>query len=227
MFVHGAAAESVELDGVGEEQVRRVAADEFDRLAHDLRSPLAVVLSFAEYLPDAEPQERERLCARILANTRRALEVLEEFGLLRDLRVGAAEMELEAEDLAGILAAATSAVAAQSVSGGQRMEVACSGTFILPCDRLKVLTALRGFVRHLVRRVARDSSLHLSLWAARGWVNIDIRLANLEHDVESDIETIEMELLRRVVDLHHGRVAMPREERSPLIRVSFPAAQPV
>ena len=198
--------------------------DEFDRLAHDLRSPLAVVLSYAEVLPEADEAERVRLCERLVANTRRALEVLEEFGLLRDLRAGGVELEAAMEDGAAIVGAAATAVAAQAVSGAERMDFACEGSFFLACDRLKLLTALRGVLRHLLRRVATASPLRLRMSRAGGWVNLELRLDGLDGRAGIDWGAAEMELLQRTAALHGGRVIVPGDTDCPTLRLSLPAA---
>jgi hypothetical protein len=200
-----------------------LAPDEFDRLAHDLRSPLAVVLSYAEVLPDAGDEERARLCERLVANTRRALEVLEEYGLLRDLRAGACELETEMVDVAAIVGAAATAVAAQTVSGAQRMSFACEGSYVLPCDRLKLTASLRGLLRHVLRRVAVDSPLRLRLSRARGWVILELCLEGLDH-AAADWGATELELLQRSAALHGGRVVVPSDSASPILRLSLPAA---
>jgi len=195
--------------------------DEFGRLAHDLRSPLAVVLSYAEVLPDSGEEERARLCERLVANARRALEVLEEFGLLRDLRAGAADLEAEMEDVAAIVGAAASAVAAQAVSGAQRMDFACEGSYVVPCDRLKLMAALRGMLRHVLRRVAIDSPLRLRLSRARSWVHLELCLDGLD-PAAADWGVTELELLQRSAALHGGRVVMPGDTAHPTLRLSLP-----
>ena len=199
------------------------AVDEFDHLAHDLRSPLAVILSYAEVLPDADDAERARLCSRLVANTRRALEVLEEYGLLRDLRAGAVDLETELEDVGAIVGAAATAVAAQTVSGAQRMDFSCEGSFPLLCDRLKLVAALRGLLRHLVRRVAVDSELRLRLSRARGWVHLELRLDGKAARPGIDWGTVELELLQRTAALHGGRVVVPGDTDCPTLRLSLPA----
>ncbi len=203
----------------------RDTPDEFDRLAHDLRSPLAVVLSFAEVLAEVDEAERARLCARVVANTRRALEVLEEFGLLRDLRSGGAELEADTQDIAAIVGAAATAVAAPTVSGAQRMAFSCSGSFLLPCDRMKVLAAVRGLLRHLLRRVAVDSRLLLRLSRTRAWIHFEVCLEGIDARAAIDWGAAEMELLQRTAALHGGRVVVPSDADCPQVRLSLPTAR--
>lgn len=122
----------------------------FAQLVHDLRNPLGVIAHFAEALPEAAEVERPELCERLQLNARRAMQVVEEFALLADLRHGRAAPDDTLWDGAALVGELVAEIEALERRSGCVEIAAASGT-ALRGDRAQLGCALRGLLRDAVR----------------------------------------------------------------------------
>jgi signal transduction histidine kinase len=126
------------------------------RLVHDLRNPLGVIAYFADTLPAAAEIERPELCERLQINARRALQVVEEFTLLADLRHGRAVPDDAEVDGVGLLAELVTEIEALERRAGCIRTVAAERARVRG-DRTQLACAVRGILREAVRSSASGS----------------------------------------------------------------------
>ncbi len=189
-----------------------VDEDTLDELVHDLRGPLSVIVAFAESLDGAQREERARFTERLVVNAHRALAVLEEFAALSDLRADSLDMSLRPTDLAEVIERA----AADVRPGLQRgVELIC----LVPPHGLPMLAdpdMLGMAMRAVLRKLGGGLQSPLTL---RVQVVADDDLARVELRAGEALPTGEVEILRRVVALHGGRVLLDNDD--PGLAVGF------
>jgi signal transduction histidine kinase len=193
------------------------------QLIHDIKNPLGVMVSFAEEIPSAADEDRAQFCDRLVANARRALQVLDDFALLADLRrEGNRLHETECEWDALIAeavrdaAAATPAVAEVSGSAGSRP---------IRGDPHRLRQAISALLRETLHRARRDDHVRLRIDADETSVALHVTVSGGGDTEPSgypfDEETVAFELVRRVAKAHRGslRFATRGEEAVATLRV--------
>lgn len=198
----------------------------FERLLHDLRNPLGVVAYFAEALPGAPDAERAELCERLQVNAQRLLHVLEEFGLLADLRRGRARAvvaEWPGDELLRELVAEIEMM--ERRPGGVRLDLQ---PVALRGGRDHLACALRALVRQAVRSASGEQPPSLHLGRAAGGALIEVRVPLRRDDGSGiavaglDEEALELELVRRVAALYGGSLTIEQPAGEALLRMALP-----
>jgi signal transduction histidine kinase len=200
----------------------------FDRLVHDLRNPLSVVAYFAEAVgEEGAGAEREQMCARLRANARRALQVLEEFALLGELRDGRGGTALDVCDLAELIQQlALETESTERRPGRVRCQVVVDAPLRLP--RAHLACAVRALLRAALRATAPGDALDLAARAERDQVVIALNVVLRPHPEIPGASTlsldgVEVELAERVAALYGGRCSIEQRPGRALITLTLPA----
>ena len=208
---------------------RHAPADEWiERLVHDLRNPLGIVESYAEMLATASAAEREELCERLRINARRALQVLEEFALLADLRRGCGPPQLEQLEADTMLQEIAREIEILERQPG-RIRHRRSTAVAVRASRPHLTCALRVLLRDMLRATAPDGELWVALAADRGTAQFELAASDLHGRTESEsgrplIDPLAIELARRVATRHRGRLTVVRQGRSATVTLTLPAS---
>ncbi len=214
-----------ELSTLGDEDSpESVGEPDIDGLVHDLRGPLSVIVAFAESLDGVGREERARYAERLIANAHRALAVLEEFSALCDLRSGETDLTVRPMDLGEVVRRACEDV----VPGLRRgLELVCvvprDGVLLLG-DRDLLGMATRAVLRKIVRGLSAPRVLRVVAAGDGDFARFEMQAGSIgERDaVFREIEIDDLEILRRVVALHSGRVVFDRDDGDVVFAVSIP-----
>lgn len=220
-------ADPLELDRYRISEVARDSPELLARLIHDLRNPLSVILSFAEFVATASDSERDELCGRLRVNAHRALQILEEFSLLSDLRQERAQPQCGECDLSALIQETAKDLEAQGDVRGQRIAYETGEPQLLQADRMQLERALRCLLREVLRGLTEELSVRVNTVSdedgARIRVTISGQLNGQKPDrTLIDMTTPQMELVRRVVSLHGGTVSFEGISDLMLITVHIP-----
>lgn len=190
-----------------------VGAPAIDGLVHDLRGPLSVIVAFAESLEGAPREEQARFTERLVVNAHRALSVLEEFSALSDLRAEAVELSARPMDLSEVARRAADDVAGAQPGVRFHCVMPSEGTPMVG-DRDLIGMALRAVLRKVATGLVAPATLRLQASADEDLARLDMRV-NEEGPGACDFgewSSGELEILRRVVALHGGRVVFENED---------------
>ncbi len=196
---------------------------DLDRLVHDLRSPLSVIIAFAETLEDAGHDERARFTQRLVANAHRALALLEEFSALNDLRAGQIEVRPGSVDLSELVRQACM-VARDVGSRAAETRYLSDGEVLVHADRDLLGMAVRAALRKIVIDAGSDNLLRLRVSAEDVFGVLEISLPDRgpAQAAVVDPSDPELEILQRVVALHGGRLVFEGFEDGLTVRVLIP-----
>jgi signal transduction histidine kinase len=212
--------------GEGAEPATPVGREEelFDRLVHDLRNPLGVIAYFAEEVPVASAAERVEMCERLRVNARRALHVLEEFGLLGELRHGRSQPAWEICDIAEFVGElAVELETTERRPGRIRRLVEVRAPLRVPHAHL--LCALRGLLREALRATAGDDVLEFSAREEGRQLLFSLTAAGGAHAGFAGANTgAELELAGRVAALYGGRCGLERRGSRVVVTLAVPAS---
>lgn len=205
----------------GHTQSPRICEPDVDTLVHDLRGPLSVIVAFAESIEGAPREERARLVARLVANSHRALAVLEQFAALADLRTGLVEPDIRPMDLAEVARRAAQCTAEATHHPGDLDCIVPADGVPMMGDRDLLGMALRSVFRRSVADLAGSEPLRIVVAGDGASAVIDVRtLSAVAARVR--IEADEFEILQRVTALHGGQVTVDGDEPDLLFRVHLP-----
>ncbi len=197
----------------------------FSQLVHDLRNPLGVIAYFAETLPAAAERERPDLCERLQVNARRALQVVEEFALLADLRHGRAALDDTELDGAALLADLVAEIEAVERRAGCIRTVAVERACVRG-DRAQLACAVRGILRQAVHSSASGSvEARLTDEDACAVLTLTIPLRiepELEFIARFDDRALPVELARGVADLHGGTLSIEQRPGRATVALALP-----
>lgn len=197
----------------------------FAQLIHDLRNPLGVISYFAEALPEADEAEKRDFAERLQLNARRALQVVEEFALLADLRHGRAvpdDAEWDGRELFAELIAEVEAL--ERRPGAVRWDA--SETARLRGDRHQLACALRGVLRETVRS-SPGEAVTARLSDDEGCVVLTLTVPlrvdrELELVSRFDETALPVELARGVAQLHGGTLSIEQRPGRATLALALP-----
>ena len=197
----------------------------FAQLVHDLRNPLGVIAYFAEALPEAAEVERPELCERLQINTRRAMQVVEEFALLADLRHGRAVPDDTAWDGAALLAELVTEIEALERRQGC-VELTAAPDARMRGDRAQLACALRGLLRESVRGGSGGPVVaRLTDEDGCAVLSLTVPLRNdpvLEIVSRLDEGSLPVELARGVAALHGGTFTIEQRPGRAALALALP-----
>lgn len=197
----------------------------FGQLIHDLRNPLGVIAYFAEALPEAGESDKRDFAERLQLNARRALQVVEEFALLADLRherAAAGDAEWDGAELLAELIAEVEAL--ERRPGAVRW--AAPEAVRMRGDRGQLACALRGVLRETVRsspgeevllRFSDDDGCTVLTLSAPLRVDPELEIvARLDEDA------LTVELARGVAELHGGTLSVEQRPGRATVALALP-----
>ena len=129
--------------------------DLLPRLVHDLKNPLSALVSFAEEIPGADESDRTDFCKRLVSNAHRAVQLLDEFALVSDLRSSRLAAHAGECDWGAVVsqAVADALLAANAARG----RIVSNGSAEIACtDGLLLQRAVCGLVREALRRTCEQ-----------------------------------------------------------------------
>lgn len=208
-----------------EEAAHEEDAALFAQLVHDLRNPLGVISYFAEALPEAEEDEKQDFCDRLQLNARRALQVVEEFALLADLRHGRAVPDDAEWDGEALLAELVSEIEALERRTGCVRWDANDGARVRG-DRTQIACALRGVLREAVRS-SPGAVVQARLTDGDGCsvlaLTVPLRVdRDLEIVSRLDEASLAIELARGVAALHGGTLTIEQRPGRATLAIALP-----
>ncbi len=197
----------------------------FAQLVHDLRNPLGVIAYFAEALPEAEEGEKQEFCDRLQLNARRALQVVEEFALLADLRHGRAVADDAEWDAAALLTELVEEIESLERRTGCVRWDASAGARVRG-DRAQLACAVRGILREAVRS-SPGAVVHARLTDADGCsvlaLTVSLRVdRELEIVSRLDDSALAIELARGVAALHGGTLTIEQRPGRATLAIALP-----
>lgn len=122
------------------------------RLVHDLKNPLSALLSFAEEIPAAEETDRADFCKRLVSNAHRAVQVLDEFALVSDLRSGRLEAHAGECDWGAVVSRGVADATVAASGAGERIASKTCAAEIADTDGLLLQRVVCGLLREVLRR---------------------------------------------------------------------------
>lgn len=196
---------------------------DIDRLVHDLRGPLSVIVAFAETLEGAERHERARYTERLVANAHRALGLLEEFSALYDLRSGAIELHRSVLELGELTDSTAEVVRSESRAGCELRCLVAEGGVTLAADRDLLGMALRAVTRAILRELGGASVLCLRVSKDSAFAYLELSASEADPGRVPDPSQLpELEILQRVISLHGGRLLFDAASAESLVRAAIP-----
>ncbi|MEO8602896.1 MAG: histidine kinase dimerization/phospho-acceptor domain-containing protein [bacterium] len=195
------------------------------QLVNDIRNPLGVIAFFAEALPEAVENERPELCERLQLNARRAMQVVEEFALLADLRHGRAVPDDSEWDGAALLVQLVAELEAME-RRADCVEISAAAGAQIRGDRAQLTCALRSVLREAVRG-SSGGPVHVRLTDDDGCavLSLTVPLRNdpvLEIVSRLDETSLPIELARGVAALHCGTFTMQQRPGRAALALALP-----
>jgi signal transduction histidine kinase len=204
-------------------KAQRSDGELLDQLIHDLKNPLGVMLSFAEEIPNATDEERSHFCNRLVANARRAIQVLDDFALLVDLRREGIEIRKTECDWATLVEEALGEVV--EADGLPRLGRR-DGAGAVPADAHRLRHAVIALARETLHRVRRTDAVRFEVDG--DCASAILRVAVEGHHADDpelypfDVETVAFELTRRVAAAHGGRLDFEARDGAAVATLTLP-----
>ncbi len=199
-------------------------AELLSRLIHDVKNPLAVVLSYAEEIAAAPEAERAMFCTRLAVNARRALQLLDDFALLSALRRDCLDLTLAESDWPTLVREAIDEAVAADPSSAELLAFDLGGPCTVRVDGVWLHQALCGFLRETLRALRGNERLELILGAERGVVWMQVAVPNGGRHSEGgplDGGEVSVEVLRRLALAHQGTFDL-RAQPAPMALLRLP-----
>lgn len=197
----------------------------FAHLVHDLRNPLGIIAYFAEALPEATEGEKQEFTERLQLNAKRALQVVEEFALLAELRHERAVPDDTDWDGRELLQEIISEVEAlERRPGGVRWDTTDGAR--LRGDRAHLACAVRSILRETVRSTPGEPVV-VRLSDEEGWavltVTVPLRVdRELGIIARFDEAALPIELARGVAQLHGGTLSIEQRPGRATLALALP-----
>jgi signal transduction histidine kinase len=197
----------------------------FAQLIHDLRNPLGIIAYFAEALPEADEGDKADFTERLQLNAKRALQVVEEFALLAELRHGRAaadDTDCDGRELLDELVAEVEAL--ERRPGAIRWDATAGAR--LRGDRAQLACALRGVLRETVRcspgeeivaRLSDEDGCAVLTLTVPLRVDRDLGIVS-----RLDEATLPLELARGVAQLHGGTLSIEQRPGRATLALALP-----
>lgn len=184
------------------------------KLVHDLKNPLGIIAAFAEEVPAVEEGERQEFCSRLVVNARRALRVLDDFGLVSDLRRGRISLALGPCDWSFLVGQAIDEVAEIASESEQELVYERTGAIPMVGDAALLCSALSSLLRETLAGVGKLRRVQASIRdegeQAVLRVSVPDRRDGVPERPPFTNDAIGIELARRVFELHQGSLVLQK-----------------
>lgn len=196
------------------------------KLVHDLKNPLGIIASFAAEVPVVEEGERREFCQRLVVNARRALRVLDDFGLVSDLRRGRIRLSLAPCDWSSLVAHGLNEVVELAQESEQNVICSTNGELPIVGDAALLRSALGSLLRDTLAGIGR----HRRVLVETGAEGEDARLRLIVPDRKDGFpeacpfarDAIGLELARRIFELHEGSLVTERAAAATIALIRVP-----
>jgi signal transduction histidine kinase len=196
------------------------------KLVHDLKNPLGIIASFAEEVPVVEEGERREFCQRLVVNARRALRVLDDFGLVSDLRRGRVCVALGPCDWASLARQGLDEVADLARESEQELLWAENGDLPIVGDAPLLRSALGSLFRETLAGIGKRRCMQVEIGdeGERAILRITIPDRNDGFPERSPFagDAIGLELARRIFELHEGSLMPERTADATIALIHIP-----
>jgi signal transduction histidine kinase len=195
------------------------------KLVHDLKNPLGIIASFAEEVPVVEEGERQEFCQRLVVNARRALRVLDDFGLVSDLRRGRVRLTHGPCDWSSLVQQGIGEVAEIARESEQELIFQADGELPMVGDAPLLCSALGSLFRETLAGIGKLRCVQARIRdegeQACLWISVPDRQDGFPERSPFGRDAIGLELARRVFELHQGSMVLRKTlaGASALIRV--------
>lgn len=215
------------LGDVLDEEWDRSREDELlAKLVHDLKNPLGVIASFAEEVPLVQEGERREFCQRLVVNARRALRVLDDFGLVSDLRRSRVALTLGPCDWVSLVGAGLEEVAELARESDQHLAFVHDGEVSMVGDAPLLRSALGSMLRETLAGVGKRRRVEVEVQDQGEWAGLRICVPDRKDGFPEaspfTSDAIGMELARRVFELHRGSLAVRRAADAAVASIQIP-----
>jgi signal transduction histidine kinase len=196
------------------------------KLVHDLKNPLGIIASFAEEVPIVEEGERREFCQRLVVNARRALRVLDDFGLVSDLRRGRISLTLEPCDWSALVGHGLDEVAEIARESGQELIWLRNGNLPIVGDAPLLRSALGSLFRETLTGIGRSRRVRVEIGEEGEHASLRIMVPDRKDGfTEGSLfagDAIGLELARRVLELHEGSLVPQRTADATVALIRVP-----
>jgi signal transduction histidine kinase len=196
------------------------------KLVHDLKNPLGIIASFAEEVPLAEEGERRDFCQRLVVNARRALRVLDDFGLVSDLRRGRIALTLVPCDWSLLVGQGLAEVAEIARESEQELLREQDGELPIVGDASLLRSALGSLFRETLAGIGKRRRVHVEIREEGELASVRITIPDRADGFSEGSpfvrEAIGFELARRIFELHEGSFLPQKTEDATVALVRIP-----
>jgi signal transduction histidine kinase len=216
--------------------------------AHELRTPLSLILGYAMFLKeDASGTAIEQLDI-VLDSAMRLRSLIEDMVNLREVDAGEARLGLESVDVRDLVATAVEENQSIAVAKGQQVLVSFSNQepVVVQVDRNKISLALVNLLSNAIKFTGHGGKVGIrvgrkgdSAWFTVWDTGIGIPSKELDrifdrfYQVESSLVRhyegmgLGLAIVKEMVELHHGRIKVDSQEgRGSAFTVTIPMRQP-
>jgi signal transduction histidine kinase len=195
------------------------------QMIHDLKNPLSAILCYAEIVGEAKEDEVGEYCARLQANARALLDLLDGFALLAMLRSG--DIDWTPESFDWVRQVMRVAVDMQPIATFRSQRIACetAGERLLHGDRTKLNVAMRTLIVEGLRLAAPGDTVQLRVRATVNQAVLEVVIPNEQRlRVESFFDRTRpaLELVERIAVLHRGTLRFAAESDAVAATFSVP-----
>ncbi len=142
------------------EELEQQRRDTTNAIAHDLKTPLAVISGYAENLvSNVHTEKREHYATRILENARRMDQIVQEMLGLSRLESGTQKISLEELSLNEVTEAVTGAYA--DIFAEQNITCSIIGDASIKADKTLISRAINNFVSNAVTNTSQDGAIEI------------------------------------------------------------------
>ncbi|HEV7500521.1 MAG TPA: HAMP domain-containing sensor histidine kinase [Vicinamibacteria bacterium] len=217
-------------------QRRELLAD----IAHELRTPLAVMQGRLEGLLDGVYARDDRSLAEILEETRMLTRLVEDLGTLAHAERGVLGLRREATDLTPLLHDVARAMAAEAQAHGATLHVEERADLTLvEADPLRLREVLTNLVSNAIRHSPAGTAVTLAATPGKDRVTVEVRdtgpgiareeLARIfdrfHKSAGSPGSGLGLPIARKLVEAHGGEISVTSEVgRGTIVRFTIPTA---
>jgi signal transduction histidine kinase len=219
-------------------QRRELLAD----IAHELRTPLAVMQGRLEGLLDGVYARDDRSLAEILEETRMLTRLVEDLGTLAHAERGVLGLRREPTDLAPLLHDVAHAMATEAQAHGATLRVEEKADLTLvEADPLRIREVLTNLVSNAIRHSAAGTAVTLAATPGADRVAVEVRdtgpgiareeleriFDRFHKSAGSPGSGLGLPIARKLVEAHGGEISVTSEVgRGTIVRFTIPTAPP-
>jgi signal transduction histidine kinase len=229
-------------------ELDRIKSDFIAIAAHELRTPLSLILGYAMFLKeDASGMAREQLDI-VLQSAMRLRLLIEDMVSLREVDVGEAALRLETVDMRELTAAAVHEIQSMAEAKGQRVIISCrrQDPIVAQVDRNKMIIVLVKLLSNAIKFTNQGGKVGVLVGrnGNHAWFTVwDTGIGIAPQDIDRIFDRfyqaepslvrhyegmgLGLAIVKEMVELHHGHIKVQsREGKGSAFTVTIPIGQP-